>query len=165
MEVSEGCAALTTFCDGEPSVQNVWGHTDEASWLIVTPPLKSTCHVVATSQAFMLCWHGQTYTVLCCRWACSLGLRASQCLVASRQEVAGDLWQGDGSTAARASLCRRAFICLLLGNRYSCKQGLLHGEQSSSLFSDTDSLWCRGSYNKSPISTLWDDLCIEVACS
>lgn len=40
---------LTTFCDGEPGVQNVWCHADEASLLIMTAPLNSTCHVVAKS--------------------------------------------------------------------------------------------------------------------
>lgn len=75
---SESYDVLTVFCDGEPSVQNVWCHTDEAPWLIVTTSLNSTCHVVATSRAFTLCWHGQTYTVLCWRWACSLVPSASQ---------------------------------------------------------------------------------------
>lgn len=100
------------------------------------------------------------HTVLYCRWACSLGPSSSQCL-----PVPGGLWQGDGSAAACVWLRRRAFICLPLENRYSSEQELLHGEQCSSLFSDADSVWCRGSYNKSPNRQLWDNLYIQEACS
>lgn len=45
-------------------MQHVRCHADAASWLIGTTPLNSMCHVVARSQAFRQCWHGQTHSRL-----------------------------------------------------------------------------------------------------
>lgn len=92
---SESYVVLTTFCDGEPGAWNVWCHADEASWLIMTPPLK---------QHTLCC---ETYRVLYCRRAFSLGPSTSQCL-----PVPGGLWQGDGPTAACSWLCQACFHLL-----------------------------------------------------
>lgn len=84
------CVLVTTSGDGEPSMQIVWYHTDEASRLIRTSPLNSVHRMVAQTR-FMLCLHGGMWTVLYLSGVCSLEPSASSSLVACGRGVATEL--------------------------------------------------------------------------